>query len=209
MAPTWTQTRVIRLGLSLILLLFYFSLLGMVFNPQVPPEYDSYYIEQTDPSWSGMNAYSYSYGTVLNFTSDPGADQSPVTHLAGGWYDKEPTGTWTKGESASLHFSPNSSIDSGLQLRFRGTVISNEPTQNITVLVNSQQVQTLTIRDSGWQNLTVNIPASNVRNIDSNQLLNVTFLIGSPTKPSDISNSSDTRRLGLAIKWFVMEKSSQ
>lgn len=189
---------------AVVLLLFYCAVAGLAVSPNVSAEYESFYINETDSTWEGSST-SYTYGTVWNFTTEPPSDHQAVGQHARGWSHPAPSFRWTSGETASLVFTPNSSADAGLVLRFRAlaAIPENSP-QGVSIRVNDNHIRELSIGTSEWNTYSVDIPESDVP--ERGQTMNVTFVIDDPVRPSEVSDSPDDRRLGLAVQWLTIEE---
>lgn len=98
---------------------------------------------------------------------------------------------WSEGESSTLefHLAPLS-----VPYRLTFEAMPYEPTlpQSVTVTLNGKVLETLFLAE-GWREYTVHVPADRLR-VENNE---IQLDYAAAVRPSDISESSDRRRLGV------------
>jgi hypothetical protein len=75
--------------------------------------------------------------------------------------------------------------------------VSDKHTLPVSVLVNGEKVGRITEFKNGTAELT--LPS---RIVTRERLLTVTFVINNPVSPAELTNSGDTRQLGLGVTWI-------
>jgi hypothetical protein len=141
----------------------------------------------------------YPLGQILRFAGEGPAQK----YLFDGWGDPEPHHRWTNGPKAMLRFTFTKTPVRDLRLRLHGSAYTgkgNIKYQPVTVFANEEKVATWKIQGDGWY--TADIPAK----LASSGTLYLTLQIGNPMSPKDVSNSPDTRKLGVALRELVIEE---
>lgn len=120
-----------------------------------------------------------------------------------GWSGQEKSHRWTEGSRAVMSFyvqNPNSGEDLLLRLKASAYLGGGIPHQTIGVFANDQQIATWQMKGLDWYEAI--IPAEV---LNETGLLNILFTISDPTAPSDIGESGDPRKLGIAARELVIE----
>ncbi len=91
-------------GISLCLIGFYCWTLLRGINPQVPVEYQMFYIDHTLVDWPGYGGLAYEAGTELNFCRLED-DQNQVKRRGKGWKSLEADGCGFADNNAYVYFS--------------------------------------------------------------------------------------------------------
>lgn len=184
------------------LFVVYLALLGATLHPRVSEEYRAFYIDGSDPTWSGANAYAYRYGTTLHFGKHSRAPQDPRPHFAGGWYRMERDHARTDGSTASLHFTPATSTRSKICVQFSAGAVGNDGTRTVTVYANGRRIERLQLGDR--QSHSVTVPPTVTRNVGPDSALNLTFHVERPVEGSAVSERRDTRQPGLRMRRLTL-----
>lgn len=140
-------------------------------------------------------------GQTISF-SQPSA----ARYLGTGWSALEPAGIWTDGPRAELVFQ----LASGAQARpltlkvgFNAYMRPNLSNQAIDVLVDGQRVDTWTITPA------MNDGRTHERTIDLGRRsiveTEIVFHVLNPRQPTTDREISDTRHLGIFLRWMALE----
>lgn len=119
-----------------------------------------------------------------------------------GWSGAEIWGIWTEGRVATLVFHPEQNFPAGVQtLEMEATAFlhPNHPTQKIEVYVDGHLLNTLEFSHRSPE-LTVSFSLPET----STRPEGITFKILTPASPSDVSNATDERVLGLGLKSLML-----
>lgn len=136
----------------------------------------------------------------LRYQAAPGAYQVGLDGHGGfalgtGWSNREPWGVWSDGKQATLYFPCNAAGQAGAG-----------PTLPLALALRPFSSQQLTIRSGGavlWQGpLAPDGPPIRVAARCEQGAATVTIDISNPTRPSDLLQSNDTRRLGIGLSSF-------
>lgn len=169
---------------SLGLAIFYIYVLVILLNPTASEEYQRYYISRESRISAAELAALKEVvpGEVLGFDSDKLAFDS--------WSNAEEEFRWSLGQSPSLHFAFNDSVDAQkvreLVLRFRPL-----ERQRVSILINQQPVLEEEFSGSDIFEVVITVPAGTLRE-GSNTLR---FELPDARLPGN----GDTRELGLAL----------
>lgn len=140
----------------------------------------------------------YTIGQRFDFDAN-GNSRIYKTH---GWAGQEQNYCWTKGPQAGLRFNLRGESrgekpqDLLLRLKAFAYLGGGLPHQNVNVTVNGRNIATWRVSDDGWYE--AGIPVHEV--MEDDRLLEVVFGISDPTAPRDVSGSSDSRKLGIAVQ---------
>lgn len=140
----------------------------------------------------------YELGTILSFTANDAIDSMPFGIGKTGFSAKEPAGTWTDGDHASMAlFIAESDRDLTCSIEL-AAVLGNE--QRMTILVNNQEVYQETVTN---ENLDINflIPQEAV----DNGVLHMEFLLPDAHQPG----TADARILGISVKEIVINATEE
>ena len=141
---------------------------------------------------------SYTLGKSVSFNAK-GANAIYTTH---GWSSQEETHRWTEGPKAGLSFVISDDMagkDVLLRLKAHAYLGGGRPYQTVDVFANGQQVTAWEMKDLNWYE--THIPIKLLKE----GVLNLEFTISDPTAPSDVGESKDARKLGIAALELVIE----
>ncbi len=144
----------------------------------------------------------YTPGTKIDFSVNGNAGQ----YLIDGWGSPESEWRWTVGNSARLVLNFKENVKGDLNLRLHGLAFLAEgklPQQNVTVLVNDKSVANWAVKTDA--DYTAKIPAALIR--DGRAA--ITLKIATPKSPSETGKSTDTRKLGIAVKSIILESTQK
>ncbi|MDD4160182.1 MAG: hypothetical protein PHO18_04465, partial [Synergistaceae bacterium] len=104
------------------------------------------------------------------------------------------------GNEVSMLFDVQNAGDKNLLLQIRAFAYlgGGLPCQTVDVYVNDIKTASWKITDEAWHE--AQIPHSTV----GNGLLKIKFVISDPTSPKDIGQSTDERKLGIAVKELII-----
>lgn len=175
------SVRILAYIFSLLLIIWYFSVLINSAKPNVSNEYKMHYIEKNLSDWPGDNGLDYHFGTKLMFGSNYKANLAKCR--GNGWYRADEEGAWTKNK-ADLYFNLIDEIkgDGTLNLVLKKAV-SNA---NVIVQVNGKEIASLKPAE-GKGEYSVSIPE---------EVLKEKFLCIS----LNVDNVKSFRDLGINIK---------
>ncbi|HEY0006559.1 MAG TPA: hypothetical protein VGB17_17385 [Pyrinomonadaceae bacterium] len=138
----------------------------------------------------------YTPGTRIDLTSI-----EAEKYLWYGWSGFEPSFRWSNGDQAALSFSLQEPRASMLRIRL-GPFLSpgKLDQQRVHVMLNGQQLDSLTLNRIGPQSYTIELPASLLR--ERNVL---GFGLPDAASPWMLETGSDTRWLGISVEWFEID----
>jgi hypothetical protein len=127
---------------------------------------------------------------------------SSAVYVSSGWSGQESQHRWTDGPKAAIQFRIQDFAERDLVLRLNanGYLGGGLPHQNVGVVVNGTQVAEWQV--AGVAEHTAVIPANLV---GDDGLINLSFDIGDPRAPCDFSESTDCRKLGMAVRELVVD----
>lgn len=119
-----------------------------------------------------------------------------------GWSRHESTRRWTEGPKASMQFrlQDYAKRDIVLRLTASGFLGGGLPYQVVGVIVNGTQVAEWQV--AGASEFTAVVPANLIAD---GGLVNLSFDISDPRAPCDYSESTDCRKLGMAVRGLVVD----
>ena len=121
-------------------------------------------------------------------------------YMLTGWSRQEKEYTWTDGNEASMLFDIQNFRDKNLRLHIRAFAYlgGGLPCQTVDVYVNEIKTASWKITDEAWHGAEIPYTAT------GNGLLKIRFAISDPTSPKEIGESSDERKLGIAVKELII-----
>ena len=140
----------------------------------------------------------YALGDVVSFDATGESSRFATS----GWSFQEDAHRWTEGSRAELAFViQDAEPDKDLLLRFEASAYlgGGLPCQVVNVFANGEKVGTWQVMGLDWFEAV--IPGE----VLHDGLLNITFDISDPTAPSDVGESTDSRKLGISAREFVIE----
>ncbi len=140
----------------------------------------------------------YSLGSIVAFS---GEGKNSV-YLADGWSHQEERHRWTEGYQAGLSFrlqGSDAKKDILLRLKASAYLGGGRTHQEIGVFANGKRVATWQMKDLNWYEAV--IPAGL---IDETGLLSIVFALSAPIAPSEVGESKDTRKLGIAARELIL-----
>lgn len=142
----------------------------------------------------------YALGESVSFS----AKGTNSVFLADGWSKQEERHRWTEGSQAALSFrlrGVDLKKDILLRLNASAYLGGGLPHQEIAVFANGKQVGIWHMTGEGrWYEAVIRSEL-----LDITGKLDISFTIGTPTAPSDVGESGDPRKLGLAAYELVIE----
>ena len=148
--------------------------------------------------YTGQPHCTYVPDRTVEFDSK-GTNAIYTTH---GWSGQEETHRWTEGPKAGLSFvisDDMSGKDMLLRLKAHAYLGGGRTYQTVGVFANGQQVTAWKMKDLNWYEAVIPIK------LLKDGVLNLEFTISDPTSPSDVGESRDTRKLGIAVRKLVIE----
>lgn len=142
--------------------------------------------------------YCYEMGQSVNFELSGNSEE----FCRFGWSVQEKNHRWTEGSQVGLSFhlqGRNAEKDILLRLNAAAYLGGGRAHQEIGVFANEKQVATWQIKGLDWYEAV--IPAGL---IDNTGLWRIVFTISDPTAPSEVSDSKDIRKLGIAVKELIL-----
>ena len=121
-------------------------------------------------------------------------------YMLEGWSREEKGYTWTDGNEASMLFDVQNAGDKNLLLQIRAFAYlgGGLPCQTVDVYANEIKTASWKITDEAWHEAEIPYTAA------GDGLLKIKFVISDPTSPKDIGQSTDERKLGIAVKELII-----
>lgn len=122
-------------------------------------------------------------------------------YLRYGWSGSEASYIWSNKERARLNFRLSKKVNTPLVIKLNAwgfPALGRDP-QNISVYANETKIGSWQVLELAWYEVTV------PKEMIINDTVDITFEIGKPTAPCEISDSKDCRKLGIALKELVVE----
>ncbi|MBI2784959.1 MAG: hypothetical protein HYX60_01065 [Legionella longbeachae] len=140
----------------------------------------------------------YKLGMPLIFSQGGNVEK----FLKQGWSVQEADHRWTDGFQSRLGLYIKQEKSQSLLLRLHANALPTKERQpqKIKVLVNGHQIALWTMLEKDWFEAV--IPAK----IINKGLLDIMFVISDPTSPSEISESLDSRKLGISAQELIIDK---
>lgn len=177
-----------------LILFSYFFILFL--KPNVCLEYKMYYIDDTLSDWPGYGGLSYNLGDTVFFGENKADKLSK--RRGDGWAPREETFCFTDGKEATVYF-----------------VIENKTPLDVTIAVKEIACSSYSVYANGTliadglthQNtsFTLNIPGE----LLTNELLELTFKLEAPTRPSGEYKLGRTGLLGVQVESIKITESIQ
>jgi hypothetical protein len=171
-------------ALVAILALFQLYVLWLVAHPDVPPDYNAYYIARTTTCLNQPVTGRYG-GGLVSFQPDGAALAKPVKVC--GWEGPAGDGTHAVGTSSRLRFVADRPItDPNLHIELVAVKKGDRPTaQRVGVSLNDTELAELSVGAEQSQTFTIPIPARLVANADGRYELTLTFPDAVAMGPTD------------------------
>jgi hypothetical protein len=118
--------------------------------------------------------------------------------LKTGWYSPEEWGVWSEGSRSVLQIplDRTTSFPLGIELELHGC-LGPDRAQLVVAFANVRKLATWRFDASRRKRIeTVEITA---RDVSPDLIIEIAFEIANPTAPADVEDSSDRRKLGVAI----------
>ena len=141
----------------------------------------------------------YALGEAISFANN-GLSEDFITF---GWSGQEENYRWTDNSQASMLFHIQDRERGGdllLRLRASAYLGGGLSHQSVEVFANEEKVATWEMADLDWYEAV--IPSR----LMQNDTLDIVFNISNPTSPSEVGQSGDTRKLGIAARELIIEK---
>ncbi len=148
-----------------------------------------------------LDQMQYELGDLVDFKANGNA----LRFQAGGWWQSEPGGTWTVGNSSTLTMDLTHRTESDLSIDIEGHAFTstNRPVLPVSVLVNDNQVATWML--TGAEAVVRRRVRVSNHTVSSGKI-NITFVNHDPRSPADLGLSADDRKIGLALHSLVIRK---
>jgi hypothetical protein len=135
------------------------------------------------------------------------ADLPYYSGFGAGWYEPEPTGIWSRGETSEfkIRIDGIDGIDAGehvLTVSIGMICIAPPHALRVELLVNGDHLATRRFTDSAGRPWRVDLPATALRDGE----LELTLNIDAPRSPVELGWSSDDRRLGIHLQTLALER---
>lgn len=142
---------------------------------------------------------TYSLDTVVKFYG-PSATES-ARYIGEGWSSQEETHRWTDGQTAKLVFKLTKTPKNPLMLKvhaspFLGGGLNH---QYVRLLVNGQEVIQWSMKGLAWYECP--IPSYLIK---QDGIILLSFIVDTPLSPSEIGESTDSRKLGIAMRELII-----
>lgn len=159
-------------------------------------EYQKYYVENVLEDWPGYGGLDYEIGDVKYFATDH--EKNEINTRGAGWGQLESEGCWTVGEEAYFY---ENIINAEENEKY---VVELEIYQTLAdkaqVIVNGTEIGEIKSNENGV--VSFEIPD----NLIKNGFTSFELKIDNPKIPSEISDSTDDRELGVNIVSFKIWK---
>lgn len=178
------------------IIFFYLYILYIGIFPKTCLEYNLYYIEDKLVNWSGYDGLKYDLNTEL-FCGNNYESQNKITpYLGKGWGNIEDNYIWTCEKESYLYFKLDK--ENKEKRDYKITIDINAlASENTKIKIYSDEEDYIGEISNIDKNIySFVIPFNSIKD----NLLILKFEIQNPIQPSSISNSTDTRYLGISIK---------
>lgn len=138
----------------------------------------------------------------LGQSVDFSAKGTSEPYVLDGWSAQEGTHRWTEGSAARLQL-PVEPPAAALRLKLLGNGFApkGQTHQLVNVVVNGKPVAEWQVADLAWYDALIPADVAALA-----QPMQVEFVIDKPTAPCDVSESTDCRKLGLAVRELIIER---
>ncbi len=145
---------------------------------------------------------SLAVGKAVSFIHGSGTER----FLGDGWSGLEPTGVWTLGAKARISFQlpADAGTDLELVLDSYAYVSPGHPVLEVAFTAGNERLGTQLFRH-GMKNRVVSIPLTHAV-ADASGRVVVDVEIDHPVSPNELGKGSDTRLLGLHLKWLMVRR---
>ncbi len=145
---------------------------------------------------------SVGLGQAVSFIEGSDAERL----LGDGWSGLEPSGVWTIGESARVvvQLPADAGTDLELVLGADAFVTQGHPVLDVVLTAGTERLGTQRFRH-GVKNRVVSIPLMRAA-VDAQGRVAIDIGIGHPVSPKELGTGSDTRPLGLHLKWLMVRR---
>jgi hypothetical protein len=139
-------------------------------------------------------------GSVIDFTDRGNA----LLFQGHGWNAREPWGTWTEGNQATLNISFSESFQDGCFMRVRAKALVHplQPEMRVDVSINAKKVATWVCNSGEWVEFREKIPAG----LLPAEGCEIVFDMTPPKSPAEMGVSIDGRRLGIGVARIDFKK---
>jgi hypothetical protein len=123
--------------------------------------------------------------------------------VVSGWGVQEKTHRWTIGNEASMTLKMDQVANDKIILRVLAIpylVQGKIDGQRINVIANNHQVAEWIMHEGGWFEAPIRASL-----VGEDGLINVVFKISDPASPAQFGHSSDSRKLGMAVRELVIK----
>jgi hypothetical protein len=135
------------------------GVLWLALNPDVPPDYRAYYIDQSITCLPQPVSGDYAFGTWVSFRSGAEATIKPLRVC--GWEGPAGDGLHAVGESSRLRFAiPAGAGALALGLELVAVAASPGGRESVVISANGTKVATLSVLSAAPQSFEVPIPAA-------------------------------------------------
>jgi hypothetical protein len=145
---------------------------------------------------------SLGVGQAVSFVEGSDAER----FLGDGWSGLEPTGVWTLGHRARISFQLPADAGTELELVLgsHAYVTPERPVLDVVFSARNEQLAARRFRH-GVRNHVVTIPMTGAV-VDTQGRVVVDIEIEHPVSPEELGTGSDTRPLGLHLKWLMVRR---
>lgn len=147
-----------KYGLSMALIVLYLGAVWVAFHPQVSPEYQAYYIDQTGHCFHNRPPATLGYLGKIRFGSNRPAQS--CTTLIHGWSWQEPWGTWSDGPLSEIIFTLDSDAHQKADLRFHFIGFAPLGNQNAWLYINDKFYKEWALPHEAQTTIHVAVPIS-------------------------------------------------
>ncbi len=159
-------------------------------------EYKKYYVDNVLEDWPGYGGLDYEIGDIRYFASN---HEEHLMNTRGiGWGQLESQGCWTVGDESYFYeniVNADENADYVMELEIYQLLA-----EDVHVLINGTEIGEINSDDQ--KTVTFDIP----ENLIKNGFTTFEFQIDSPKAPSEISDSTDERKLGINIVSFQIKE---
>lgn len=181
---------------SFAFILFYCYIILLKFYPDVSLEYRASYIDKVR-SYYPEGEFNYQLGQKEIFSNQI-ADNPVKKRMGSGWYDFEEEGVWTKGKRAALYYKIENGVEQNLVLNME-LYKTIQDDMSVKILANGKKIGNFNGSDR-------TISAEIDQSVLKKNGLKLEFLIDSPARPCDLSDSEDERKLGICISSITIKE---
>jgi hypothetical protein len=118
-----------------------------------------------------------------------------------GWSRREEGLRWADEKEAALVFASDRSDDITLRMRLGANVVAGRHEQRVSINLNGQPLQTISIREEGAREYAQLLPKGMLR--ERNVL---TFGLPDAASPKSLGQGDDTRPLSIAVYWIEFQQ---